>query len=88
MRRAVILALGTALSIMPLAIGAANAQTKAAATAAFKAPRNAFGQPDLSGFWTNATLTPMTRSPAVGGRPTYTPEEVKKMETFQDIGKG
>ena len=90
MRRAVILALGTALSVMPLAMGAANAETKAATPAAFKAPRNAMGQPDLSGFWTNATLTPMTRSPAVGGRPAYTADEVKKMESAvaQEVEEG
>src|SRR6185369_1147729 len=81
-RRALMLFLGTALAAAPLAALAADAPAaKAAAPAApFKAPKNAFGQPDLSGFWTNATLTPMTRSPAVGGRPAYTADEVKKME--------
>jgi len=78
-RRALILALGTALCAAPLAAAAADAPAKAAQPA-FKAPRLAIGQPDLQGFWTNATLTPMTRSPAVGGRATYTPDEVKKME--------
>ena len=35
----------------PLALaGPANAETKAAATS-YKAPKNAFGQPDLSGYW-------------------------------------
>ena len=84
MHRALILALGTALCAVPLAAVAADAKApmaKAAAPAAYKTPRNAFGQPDLTGFWTNATLTPMTRSPSVGGRPAYTPEEVKKMES-------
>ena len=28
----------------------------------WKAPRNAMGQPDLSGYWSNATMTPMTRN--------------------------
>ena len=61
------------LGLAAMLAGGAQAET-------WKAPRNAMGQPDLSGFWTNATLTPMTRSPTVGGRPVYTPEEVKKME--------
>jgi hypothetical protein len=78
--RALILALGTALCAAPLAAVAADAG-KPTPAAAFKAPKTAFGQPDISGFWTNATLTPMTRSPAVGGRPAYTAEEVKKMES-------
>ena len=83
MRRALILALGTALCAVPALAADAPAKAPTAAkapAAAFKAPKNAFGQPDLSGFWTNATLTPMTRSPTVGGRAAYTPEEVKKME--------
>ena len=80
MRRAVILALGTALCALPLALtGPAAAQTKAAP--AYKAPRNAFGQPDMSGFWSNATLTPLMRPAAMGTRSTYTAEEVKKMES-------
>ena len=83
MHRALILALGTALCAVPLAAVAADApagKAAAKAPAAFKAPKTAFGQPDISGHWTNATLTPMTRSSAVGGRQAYTPEEVKKME--------
>ena len=81
MQRAVIVALGTALCAAPLALaGQAAAETKPAAAAAYKAPRNSFGQPDLSGFWTNNTLTPMTRPPALGDRAVYTPAEVKKME--------
>ena len=40
----------TALSLA----GAADAQ-------AYKAPRNAFGQPDFSGVWTNASLTNLVR---------------------------
>jgi hypothetical protein len=78
-RRALVLALGTALCAAPLAVSAATAPAKAPA-AAWKAPRTAFGQPDLSGFWSNSTLTPLTRSPSVGGRATYSAEEVKKLE--------
>jgi hypothetical protein len=51
-----------------------------ARAAAYKAPRNAFGQPDLSGYWSNSTLTPETRPAALGNRAVYTPEEVAKME--------
>jgi hypothetical protein len=29
----------------------------------WKAPKNAMGQPDLSGYWSNATMTPLTRNP-------------------------
>ncbi|HEY8572313.1 hypothetical protein [Phenylobacterium sp.] len=56
-----------------LAAGAAQAQD-------WKAPRTPFGQPDLQGYWSNSTLTPMTRRPELGERLTFTPEEVKKLE--------
>ena len=81
MKRAILLAFGTALCVSPLAVAPAVAETKAAKpAAAYKAPRNAFGQPDLSGYWSNASLTPMMRPSAFGTRLVLTPEEVKKME--------
>jgi hypothetical protein len=43
-----------------LAIGLAALATTAAA-AGYKAPKNAFGQPDLEGVWTNASLTSLER---------------------------
>ncbi|MCA3712490.1 MAG: hypothetical protein IM664_10710 [Phenylobacterium sp.] len=46
----------------------------------FKAPRNMYGQPDLSGNWSNASLTPETRAPALGARATFSEEEVRQME--------
>ena len=56
-----------------LAAGAASAQP-------YKSPRNALGQPDLEGAWTNATMTPQTRAPQFGQRRAMTPEEVAKIE--------
>ena len=47
---------------------------------AYKAPRNGFGQPDLGGNWSNATLTPQARSPLYGTRKILTPEEVAILE--------
>jgi hypothetical protein len=46
----------------------------------YKAPRTAFGQPDLSGFWSNATLTPMTRDRRLGDRLALTPQEAAALE--------
>ncbi len=54
-------------------VSAASAQT-------FKAPRNALGQPDLEGAWTNATMTPQTRPAQYGVRRAMTAEEVAKIE--------
>jgi hypothetical protein len=46
----------------------------------YRAPRNGFGQPDLSGTWTNTTLTPQARPALYGARRAQTPEEVKLLE--------
>ena len=75
MRYALLLTLGTALTF---AAPAAFAQTptNTAAQAApkydptkpyptYSAPRLKIGQPDLQGFWTNVTLTKMTRPAGV-----------------------
>ena len=51
-----------------------------AGEAAYKAPRNGFGQPDLGGSWSNATLTPQARSALYGARRAQTPEEVRLLE--------
>ena len=80
MRHAVILALGGALCVAPVALTsylAAGAQT---APAPYKAPRTVFGQPDIGGYWSNATLTPMTRPAKIKDQAVYSEEEVKKLE--------
>jgi hypothetical protein len=75
--RALILALGTALCASSVALAA---PALAASAAPFKAPVAADGHPDLSGFWSNATLTPERRPAKFGERLVYTPEEVKALE--------
>ena len=46
----------------------------------YKAPRTAYGQPDLQGVWTNATITPLTRPAKFGDRLLLTPEEAAAQE--------
>ena len=101
MRYALILALGTALSVVPLAASAQTPAAKpAAATAgptydptkpypAYSAPKLKIGQPDLQGFWTNVTLTKMTRPQGVTSL-VYTEAEVAKLEQemVQEIEEG
>jgi len=66
---------------LALGFGAALAVLPAAALAGpYAAPRTAFGQPEIGGYWSNSTLTPMTRKAALGERLVYTPQEVKALE--------
>ena len=71
-RPAILLLLTTALCAAPLAVSAAPAP--------YKAPRTAFGQPDMMGFWSNSTLTPVMRPAKLGERAVYTEDEVKTLE--------
>ena len=68
---------GTAIAVSLLASASA---AQAATPAPYKAPRAVDGQPSLEGTWTNATLTPFERPPAMGERKAMTPEEVKAIE--------
>jgi hypothetical protein len=74
MRKATAMVLAAALLAGPaMAVGPGG----------YHAPKNVFGQPDLEGFWTNATLTPTARDAKFGERSTYTAEEVKQIEGNQ-----
>lgn len=53
----------TPLQRCALALTAALLAGSAHAQDAYKAPRNAFGQPDFEGVWTNASLTSLERPP-------------------------
>ncbi len=69
-------------AILALAAGLALAPIAAVAgPGPFKAPRTAFGQPDIGGYWSNATLTPMQRDSKLGDRLVFTPAEVRALET-------
>jgi len=78
MKRALIVVLGltAASGVLALPPGL-SAQTKAAA---YKSPRTSFGQPDLGGTWSNASLTPESRPAAYGDRAIHTPQEVAELE--------
>ncbi|MGH8187581.1 MAG: hypothetical protein ACREUC_13560 [Steroidobacteraceae bacterium] len=56
------------------------AASASAAEATWKAPRTVHGQPDLQGFWTNATITPLERDPKFGDRLAITGEEAVAIE--------
>lgn len=52
----------------------------------YAAPRNAQGQPDLSGYWTHATSTVLERDPKYGDRLVMTPEEAAAVEDEMTVG--
>jgi hypothetical protein len=75
----------TAAAITVSAAAPALAQTDPAAIArGYHAPRNAFGQPDFSGVWSNATITRLERDPKYGDRVMLTPDEAKAIEGASD----
>jgi len=57
----------------------AKADTKGPAAKAYTPPRTPDGQPDLQGFWTNSTYTPLERRNNVT-KEFYTPEEMAEIE--------
>jgi hypothetical protein len=83
------LAAGALLAAMVVA--AAAPQAHAAGAAAYKVPRNGFGQPDLSGTWSNETLTRMERQTKYGDRIVPTKDEIAEVEGLQakkvEVGK-
>ena len=66
----------TATSLIALAAGPALSQPKTA----YKAPRTSYGQPDLQGIWTNATITPVMRPAKYGDRNVLTKAEADALE--------
>src|SRR5262245_42815495 len=72
---------------------AAIAATALAAIAlygqSYKAPRTPDGQPDLQGYWTNSSYTPLER-PATVTKEFYTPAEaavIEKQEAAQEVAQ-
>jgi hypothetical protein len=77
-------ALALCLALAALAPASALAAPAPAAKASYKVPRNAFGQPDFTGVWTNATITRLERDPKYGDRLVLTPEEARAIEGASD----
>src|SRR5215208_5550577 len=72
---------GTAGAARPAATTAKPAAAAPAKPGAkpYKAPRTPDGQPDLGGFWSNATYTPLERAQNTN-KEYYTPEEFEKVK--------
>jgi|SRR5579859_523101 len=88
MRRVLILVLGTALSTASFALAAPGRTTSLADAAdptiaqpGWNPPKNAMGQPDFSGYWTNATITPLTRNPKLATTATLPAGQARALES-------
>jgi hypothetical protein len=65
-------------SAQGLNVAAKPAPTPAAASATAGAPLGAVdGHPDLQGYWTNTTVTPLERPKELGDKASFTPEEAE-----------
>ena len=72
--------MSTAIQLSIAVAGSVLFACVAAAADTYKAPRTSDGQPDLQGFWTNATLTPVERPTALGNKLVLSAAEAKAME--------
>src|SRR5262245_9159315 len=68
----------TGWSTMPVAGQSRSAGNTTAAAKAYTAPRTPDGQPDLQGFWSNSTFTPLERPKDVT-KEFYTREEALQL---------
>jgi len=77
---------GVLAAILIAGVGVTAGQTRqtrnqAPANPVWKVPRTPDGQPDLQGYWTNVTLTPLQRPANLADKEFFTPAEAEAYET-------
>jgi hypothetical protein len=68
-----------AVACMGLVSSAQQPQRSGPSPRSYTAPRNAFGQPDLEGVWTNDSITPLQRPVAWADKTLLTDAEVQQL---------
>lgn len=66
------------------AVLAVEKKAESLAPKGWTVPRTPDGKPDLQGYYTNASLTPLTRPRALAGQLFYTPEQAASVERTND----
>jgi hypothetical protein len=65
--------------------GQSRAKTEGQPTKAWSQPRTPDGQPDLQGYWTNATFTPLERPAELAGKEFLTEAEAAHYQQQQEL---
>jgi hypothetical protein len=81
MRTRIIVPTLIAIVCLGLVASAQGPQHKSSTAGSYTAPRNAFGQPDLEGVWTNDSITPLQRPAAWATKTTLTDAEVEQLKS-------
>ena len=76
-----------ALIAMAAAAGMLLTATAVFAAPAYSPPMTSFGQPDLQGTWSNATITPFVRETRFGAQLVMPADEAAKLEHAEDTQK-
>ena len=79
MRKAIAYAAAVLLAVTTAQYATAQEQNGTALDPTYRAPRTADGQPDISGVWTNDTLTPLERPLRLRDKAFYTEEEAAEL---------
>jgi len=82
--RFALLAVAAAVPLASVTLGGQGRTKAEGATKAWSQPRTPDGQPDLQGYWTNATFTPLERPAELAGKEFLTEAEATAFQQQQE----